>query len=315
VGPTCFYDQDFPMKALNILLLLLLGLRVTGRAQLAEAHITVEGQNREFVTYLPPPPPAGTTEKLPVIISLHGRLGTATGQMRFADFRPLADREKVIIICPQGIGRSWNDGRGTPAHDQGINDVKFIDQLISYVTSTYNADPARIYITGMSNGGFMCSRLACQLRGRIAAIAVVGASMDIADEYQPSGPMPVMYIQGTKDPLVPYQGGAMKKGAQGSIYSHQDVLKKWAAIDSCSGGPVVTRLSPLVNDGTSVSREEYSSSGRIKVVGYTITGGGHTWPGGSQYLPKMFIGPVSHNLDACQAIWEFFKGNRLAEAD
>jgi polyhydroxybutyrate depolymerase len=77
---------------------------------------------------------------------------------------------------------------------------------------------------------------------------------------------------------------------------------------------VLTSIPPRVNDGTSVTREEYRSPGGLKVVGYTITGGGHTWPGGSQYLPKMFIGPVSHNLDACQAIWEFFKGNRLAEA-
>jgi polyhydroxybutyrate depolymerase len=159
----------------------------------------------------------GKTDKLPVIISLHGRLGTAAGQMHFADFRPVADREKVIIVCPQGIGRSWNDGRGTPAHDQGINDVKFIDQLITYLVLTCNADSARVYITGMSNGGFMSSRLACELRGRIAAIAVVGASMDLQGDYQPLGPLPVMYIQGTKDPLVPYQGGAMKKVAEAAF--------------------------------------------------------------------------------------------------
>ncbi len=301
------------MSAFRTALFIFLSQAFTAQAQQINEQITAGGLRREFVTYLPAA--LSKTDRPALIISLHGRLGTAQGQMRFADFRPIADREKVIIVCPGGIKRSWNDGRGTPAHDQGVNDVQFIAQLITYITSTYHADSSRVYVTGMSNGGFMCSRLACELPGRIAAIAVVGASMDMGDDYQPARPVPVMYIQGTKDPLVPFLGGRMKKGAGGGIYGHDQVLKKWAAVDSCSAVPVVSALASRINDGTLVTREEYRSRGMVKVVGYTISGGGHTWPGGSQYLPKMFIGPVSHNLDACQAIWEFFKGNRLvAEA-
>ncbi|MBS1527753.1 MAG: prolyl oligopeptidase family serine peptidase, partial [Bacteroidetes bacterium] len=185
-------------------------------AQQKKERITVDGIEREFVTYLPVAMNAG--DKLPVIILLHGRLGTASGQMRFADFRPIADREKIIIVCPQGIDRSWNDGRDTPAHKKGINDVKFIDELISYIIKTYNADERRVYATGMSNGGFMTSRLACELSNRIAAIAVVAASMDKdMVSYKPIKAMPVMYIQGTDDPLVPFAGGEMKGSAKGMI--------------------------------------------------------------------------------------------------
>ncbi len=297
---------------MKIILLLLFAfvLPLTTRSQQRSEHITVDGLNREFITYLPP----GTAkmDKLPVIISLHGRLGKAAGMMKFADFRPTADREKVIVVCPQGIDRSWNDGRETPANKKGINDVKFIDQLITYIVTTYNGDAGRIYVTGMSNGGFMTSRLACELNNRIAAIAVVAASMDEDMSYQPSKPMPAMYIQGTKDPLVPFKGGLMKKGAGGGIYGHEDILKKWASVDNCDNKPIITHPPIKVDDGTSIIKEEYSNpANQIKVIGFTIVDGGHTWPGGSQYMPRFVIGSVSKNLDACAEIWKFFKEYKL----
>jgi len=295
------------MKALGFLQFLLIFTSTAVTAQQKNESIIVDHTRREFITYLP----KGVGDKAPVIISLHGRLGTAIRQMTFADFKPVADRDKVIIVCPQGIERSWNDGRGTPANTRGINDVKFIDELISYVINTYRADPSRIYVTGMSNGGFMTSRLACELNKRIAAVAVVAASMDQDMGYQPTQPIPVMYIQGTKDPLVPFAGGKMK-GAGGVIYSHEDILKKWATVDQCDSKPVVTNLPILVSDGTSVQKEEYSGANGMKVVGFTIVDGGHVWPGGTQYLPKFMIGQLSKNLNACDEIWKFFKENRLS---
>ena len=295
------------MKALTFLSLILLFVSTATIAQQKSESIIVDHARREFITYLP----NGVGDKAPVIISLHGRLGTAARQMTFADFRPIADRDKVIIVCPQGIERSWNDGRGTPANSRGINDVKFIDELITYMIDTYHADPSRIYVTGMSNGGFMTSRLACELNKRIAAIAVVAASMDQDMGYQPTKPMPVMYIQGTKDPLVPFDGGQMK-GAGGRIYSHEQILKKWAGVAKCDSKPIITNLPILVNDGTSVQKEEYKGADSLNVIGFTIVDGGHTWPGGTQYLPKFIIGTLSKNLNACDEIWKFFKENKLS---
>jgi polyhydroxybutyrate depolymerase len=294
------------MKTLTFLSFLLLFITRGATAQQKNESIIVDHMRREFITYLP----SGIGDKAPVVISLHGRLGTAVRQMTFADFRPIADRDKVIIVCPQGIERSWNDGRGTPANSRGVNDVKFIDELITYIINTYHADSSRVYVTGMSNGGFMTSRLACELSKRIAAVAVVAASMDQDMGYQPAQPMPVMYIQGTKDPLVPFNGGKMK-GAGGVIYSHEDILKKWAEVDKCDSKPVVTDLPVLVSDGTSVQKVEYSSAHGLKAIGFTIVDGGHTWPGGTQYLPKFMIGPLSKNLNACDEIWKFFKEYRL----
>jgi polyhydroxybutyrate depolymerase len=274
-------------------------------------QIMVDGTDRQFITYIPSI--TDSNYKLPIVISLHGRFGAGKSMMGFADFRPIADREKFIIVCPDGIDRSWNDGRVTPAQKKGTNDVKFIDQLITYIVNTYHGDERRVYVTGISNGGFMSSRLACELSNRIAAVAAVGASMDKNVDYHPTKPMPIMFIQGTKDPLVPYDGGLIKRN-NGEVYGHKDVLVLWAAADHCSNNPVITNLPDSADDGTNIIKEEYSDpASAIKVVGYTVTNGGHTWPGGTQYLPKVMIGTVSHNMNACEVIWNFFKRYKVVD--
>lgn len=299
------------MKYFALFIFTFFALTSYAQPQQKNEKIVVDGISRHFVTYIPSL--SNTAGKLPIVVSLHGRLGTGKGMMTFADFRPIADKEKFIIVCPSGIDKSWNDGRPTPAQKKGINDVKFIDQLITYVINTYNGDPKRVYVTGMSNGGLMASRLACELSNRIAAIAVVGASMTENAGYRPSKPLPVMYIQGTKDALVPFNGGALK-GAGGEVYSHADVLKLWADADHCDNTRVIFNIADNAHDGTSIIREEYRNPATgNKVIGYTITNGGHTWPAGTQYLPKFIIGAVSHNMNACEVIWEFFKKYRLVD--
>ncbi len=299
------------MKYFHVFLLIFFSATAAAQGRTEQREIVVDGLNRSFVVYVPAT--GSTPQSLPVLISLHGRFGTGEQMLRFADFRQLADKENFIIVCPDGIDKSWNAGLKTPANRKGVNDVKFIDQLITYALAKYNGDAKRVYVTGMSNGGFLASRLACELPGRIAAIAAVGASMDKYQDYHPTKPVPVMYIQGTKDPLVPFDGGAKRSGARGAIYSHADILKLWIDADACAGTPVITNLPDNAGDGTSIVKEEYTNAKTgIKVVGCTVINAGHTWPGGTQYLPKMIIGSVSHNMNACEVIWEFFKGYRLA---
>jgi len=289
--------------------LLFLVLPTIAQSQQKNEQIKVDGITRQFVTYIPSVKDTGY--KIPILISLHGRLGTGQRMMAFADFRPIAEKEKFIVVCPDGIDRSWNDGRPTPAQKKGINDVKFIDELITYIIKTYHGDSNRVYVIGMSNGGFMTSRLACDLNNKIAAVAIVAASMDKDVNYQPTHPMPVMYIQGTSDPLVPFEGGAMK-GAGGEIYSHKEIIQKWVAVNGCDTTPVITNLPDNARDGTTVIKEAYNGQkGLPMVISYTVVDGGHIWPGGSQYLPKFIIGKNSNNLNACKVIWEFFKEFKL----
>lgn len=290
------------MKAIWCWFLLFSASTVMAQSQQKREEIIVDGMARAFVSYVP----TGAKDKMPVVISLHGGFASPKGMLRLADFRPLADQDKFILVCPASK-HLWHDG----ADNKGIDDVKFIDQLITYILKTYNGDASRVYVTGVSNGGFMTSRIAAQLHNRIAAVAIVAATLNIAEGYDLEKPMPVMYIHGTNDPIIPYNGGK-KFGRE--MYSHDQIIKKWVALDNCNPKPVITQIPDNADDGTTVVKEEYSNSNGLKVVGYTVNNGGHTWPGGRQYLPAFIIGKTTHNLNACQAIWDFFKSYQLKSA-
>src|ERR1700743_3504247 len=226
------------MKFIPRWLLILLGFPVATHAQVTiitdqqnREQIVIDGNIRAFETYIPK---TSGTEKLPVVISLHGGFASPKGQFRLADFRPLADKDKFIVVCPASK-HIWHDGADT----HGIDDVKFIDQLITYILNKYHGDASRVYVTGISNGGFMTTRLACQLNKRIAAVAVVAASLDEGEGYAPVRPRAVNYMHGTKDPVISNKGG---KAFGRAIYSQEQVLKVWVGVDKCDPKPVVTNL-------------------------------------------------------------------------
>jgi polyhydroxybutyrate depolymerase len=281
---------------------MLTGLNALSQPIQKRENFLVDGMRRDFVVYIPAV--VDNDYKMPLVISLHGGFASPKGQFHLADFRPLADKDKFIVVCPASK-HLWHDG----ADNKGIDDVKFMDQLITYIIKAYHADPQRVYITGISNGGFMTTRLACQLHKRIAAVAVVAASLDIGEGYDPESPMPVIYMHGTKDPIVNYGGGKMFGR---SIYSQQEIIKKWATLDKCDPKPVVTNIPDKAGDGTSIVKEEYSNPATgLKVIGYTIVNGGHTWPGGWQFAPRFIVGKTTKNLNACNEIWAFFKPYKL----
>jgi polyhydroxybutyrate depolymerase len=270
--------------------------------QEVEGSLTIDGDKRSFLTYIPAITKAG---KMPLVISLHGGFASPKGMFHLANFKPVADKEQFIVVCPASK-KIWHDG----ADNKGIDDVKFIDELINYIIKTYNADPDRIYVTGVSNGGFMTARLACQLNNRIAAIAMVAATLDIGEGYDLARPMPALYMHGTKDPIVAYDGGKLFGR---KIYSHDAIVEKWVKLNGCNLNPSLTEIPDIAKDGTSILKAEYSNlASGLKVLDYTIINGGHTWPGGWQYMPKFLIGKTSRNLDACQEIWNFFKPYKLA---
>jgi polyhydroxybutyrate depolymerase len=267
-----------------------------------EENMMVDSIKRSFVTYVPAI--MNKDYKMPLIISLHGGFASPKGQFHLADFRPIADKDQFIVICPASK-HIWHDGK----NNRGIDDVKFMDQLITYAIKTYNVDAERVYITGISNGGFMTSRLACQLYKRIAAIAVVAASLDVSEGYDLQKPMPVIYMHGTKDKIVSYNGGKMFGRA---IYSQKEIIQKWVKLDGCNQEPVITNFPDAEEDSTSIVKEEYTNPANgLKVVGYTINNGGHTWPGGWQFMPEFIVGKTTRNLNACQVIWNFFKAYKL----
>jgi polyhydroxybutyrate depolymerase len=270
------------------------------------------GLRRTYLLHIPAKLPAG--QPAPLLLVFHGGAGEGKGTASLTRFRELADREGFLVAFPDGIERQWYDGRvglPTKAHREKIDDVGFIDKLIDAVHQQHPVDPKRVYATGISNGGMFAHYLAALRSERIAAIApVVGGIADPFHlQFKPSKPVSVLIIQGTEDPLTPYAGGGVSKGARGKVISTDEAVRKWVEHNGCKGKSVQTALPDTDRrDGCTVVRTTWTG-GRdgTEVVLYKIAGGGHTWPSGPQYLPKALIGNVCRDFDATAVIWEFFK--------
>lgn len=273
-------------------------------------EMTVDGKVRNFLIYLPKG--YKNAGKMPLIFVVHGGNGTPEGMMKLANFKSIADSVKVVLVYPEGLSNGWNDGRPTSSNDQEIDDVAFFNNMIDYMIANFSVDSSRVYATGISNGGFMSSRLACELSSRIAAIAVVAATMEateIAPTCNPSHAVPALYIHGTSDPLVPFLGGEMLGAgtAGGEILSHYQVVDKWVDINKCVLVPSIIDIPNISSDGTTIKQRIYKNGvNGSEVQSFIVFNGGHTWPQGYQYLSEAIIGKTSQDMNACKVIWSFF---------
>jgi polyhydroxybutyrate depolymerase len=275
-------------------------------------ELEVGGLKRNYLVHVPVALPKD--KAVPVVLVFHGGSGDGAGTERITRFSALADREGFLVVYPNGIGKNWNDGRifaGSEPHRRNIDDVAFIARVIDAVAWEHPIDPKRIYATGISNGGIFSHYLAAHLSSRIAAIApVVGGIADpFYQRFRPEKPVSVFIIQGRNDPLVPYQAGGISEGKRGKVISTDEAIRKWVLHDGCSPEPVTGRLPDKdPKDGCTVTWSTWSK-GRdgTEVMLYNIAGGGHTWPGGPQYLPERLIGKVCRDFDATEVIWDFFK--------
>ena len=276
----------------------------------ARHEMVVDGRERTYEVHVPSRYD-GTTE-VPLVLALHGRLGTGSGQEKLGHLDRVSDEHGFLVVYPDGLERSWADGRGgTPSDKNGVDDVKFLSALIDKLEGEYKVDAQRVYATGMSNGGFMSGKLACDLPEQITAVAIVAASLsgNAAASCHPTKPVSVMIIQGTQDPLVPLAGGELgKHGSGGMVLSHDATVEKFVAVDRCEGAPKKDHIADTAGDGTTLDVTTYSScASGSEVIGYVVNGGGHTWPGGLPYMPASIIGKTSKNLDASEVIWKFFE--------
>lgn len=260
------------------------------------------GLNRTYLVHVPPGPPVG------LVLNLHGGGGTGAGQRGLTDFDSVADANGLLVVYPDGYDKSWGDGRGAaPADRKRLDDVGFLVSLVTKLRDDFHVPTGHVFATGMSNGGFMSNRLACERADVFAAIAPISGTLGVGVACNPSRPVSVLDAHGTGDPVVPYNGGDVRgRGGLSHAISVTSLLDKWRAVDRCQGPPMVEDLPP-VNDGTVVRR--YQSEGCAEgtdVVLYRIEKGGHTWPGGKQYLPKTVIGATTRVFDGSQVIAEFF---------
>jgi polyhydroxybutyrate depolymerase len=198
------------------------------------------------------------------------------------------------------------DRRQTPA-----DDIAFFNQMLDQLGTKFSVDPSRIYAAGLSEGGFMSLRVGCALSDRIAAVAALGAAMPKTMICVPTRPVPLVMINGTSDPIVPY-GGGTEHNRNLAVISVEDSAKAWARIDRCAEKPDKSKLSPQTKGGMETKVDTYNGCQQnAKVVLYSVKGAGNTWPGGEQYEAEKTIGKTSQDLNANEVLWSFFVTRKL----
>lgn len=246
-----------------------------------------------------------TEAPVPLLMVLHGAGGTGEGMEAISGFDMISDKEGFIVAYPDAVEYAWNDGRGDEV--SVIDDVGYLAHLIDSVANKANIDRSRVYVAGYSRGGMMSFRLGCALPKQIAALASVASTFPVfvLKECQNTPPKPVMIIQGTDDPVVPWMG------AEGGLYSAAESLRYWSEHNRCTAlGPILEAGDQDPLDGTRLMTQEGVKC-KQPVRLYGVFHGGHTWPG-HPFNVDFDIGLTSMDFNASAAIWDFFKTQVLA---
>jgi polyhydroxybutyrate depolymerase len=270
--------------------------------------ILSSGHKREYLLYVPRS--YDRAKPTPLVISMHAAMNWPAFPMKISQWNIAADANGFIVVYPSGTGtgpRTWfMEGSRTPSR---MPDVRFISELIDTLEATYDIDPTRIYVDGLSNGGGMAFVLSCTLSHRIAAVGAVAAAQSLPWSWcADSTPVPMIAFHETADPIVPYNGGKVWI-APLPFPSVRTWVAGWARRNRCGPNPVDAVVA------ADVTRLEYTDCAEdATVVLYTVVGGGHTWPGGKP-MPGWLVGRTSNSPDATSLMWAFFREHRLRSSD
>lgn len=241
-------------------------------------HINVGGRDRSYRLY----EPAGRQASAPLVIVLHGYSGSGQQVERDYGWDELADSAKFVVAYPDGLDRAWNvDGEGCCGRPgrEGVDDVAFVSAAVADIANHVGTDPARIYVTGMSNGGIMSYTLACATDIFAAIGPVAGTQLSRCPSPHPTS---IMHIHGTADRLVPYGGGPGFSVINGPPAPSVNAF--WRKVDQCAN-PATTTDGP-------VTTLTAGCAGNRAVTLITIDQGGHEWPS-----------------FAARTLWEFFRAH------
>lgn len=259
-----------------------------------EEAVTVDGRKRHALYFRPAV--AGTT-KAPLLVLLHYRGGDGEAMNYLTEASRLSRDFGIWVVLPDAKNHNWNHD---PADTGRVDDVGYLSSLIDSAVSRFPLDAKRVYMAGLSDGGFMAMRYACEQPGRIAAVATVAATLlkKLDRVCQPSLGTPMLMINGTQDERTRYD-------STWGVLTVPDTAARWAQKDGCPAGPKRTALPDLAADRTTVVLDTWSACAAGEVRLYTVTNGGHTWPGASR--DTLMYGRTSHDIDATLTIWEFVR--------
>ena len=278
--------------------------------------IDIGGTQRTYAAFVPTRKPA------PLVLVLHGNTQQGIDMQTRSSWPQVAQREQFVAIFPDGLNRAWADlrgdseraGRRAPA---GTDDVAFLTALVARYVKDGTADPKRIYVTGVSNGGAMTMTLACGEPQTFAAAAAVIINLTAAmvEGCKGAQPIPIVLINGTADPLVAYDGGkGSSRHGLPNVWSAPQTIAFWRKVNGCEAGDAATSELPDIDpaDTSTVTRIESRCPKGRDVVLYRVNGGGHRMPGKNpdakaRRMVDAILGPQNHDIDAPEVIWAFFK--------
>lgn len=255
------------------------------------------------------PPKYDRSRRMPLVLVLHGIQSSGDEMVTMTRLSALADEEGFIVAYPNGVNaremsqlyvlpeqRSWNAGACCGASQYyGVDDVAFVDASLAELERRLCIDPKRTFATGLSNGGMLAYRLACERADRFAAISSV-SGVNVFTGCEPSRAVPLLHFHGTGDTVVPFYGSLLYQSAASSVAD-------FAEHNGCEGPDTVT----YENGDTRCVTTGGCTPADATVTLCTISFGGHNWPGG----PLIFNGLVSRDIDASRESWKFFEAHPL----
>ena len=256
------------------------------------------GGIREYLLHVPPGYLA--SDPVPLVFNFHGFGSDPDQEELLSRMTHAADARTLILVYPRGRDASWNAGLCCgESLRTAVDDVQFVREMLTLIERDYCVDTRRIYATGLSNGGFMAYRLACEMSERFAAVASVSGMLGIRD-CRPSRPISVLHFHGTSDTIVPFDGDPVR-----AFPSARETIAQWEAIDQCPSGAV-----PVARNGDVECASRTRCAAGTEVAFCVVDGGGHTWPGGPS-LPFIGLGETTRDVDATEAILDFFARHTL----
>jgi len=276
-------------------------------------HIEVGGLSRTYRIYVP----KGLAKSAPLVVAMHGS-GENGARMRIATgygFDRLADKDGFAVVYPDGYEGYWNGCNivgDYSANTLNIDDVGFLTRLIDKLASEIGIDPSHVFAMGVSRGGSMALRLAIEAPSRFRAVASVSDSVPAPANFKcrPKGPgtSSVMIMNGTDDPIVPFDGGDVSLFGlfikRGAVLSAHASGQYFADLNHIAGRPR-TSETPVSGD-VQVERVLWHNESKVEVELVAVHGGGHGLPQPYQRHPRL-LGPSPDAPNGPAIIWDFFE--------